>query len=107
VRWVALRARGADWSWLTPKEAAELAREWKERYGAHWYLQFTTGNWLTATDRKAAAGRDRLNAEIKQTVWKHVPRLEQTIRTGDQGLIGSSEPDARVWFVRRRTNGAL
>jgi hypothetical protein len=34
-----------------------------------------------------------------QTVWKHVPRLEQTIRTADQGLIGSSEPDARVWFV--------
>ena len=21
VRWVALRARGADWSWLTPEEA--------------------------------------------------------------------------------------
>jgi hypothetical protein len=34
VRWIALRARGADWSWLTPQEAAELAREWKERYGA-------------------------------------------------------------------------
>ena len=33
VRWIALRARGADWSWLTPQEAAELAREWKERYG--------------------------------------------------------------------------
>ena len=33
VRWVALRARGADWSWLTPQEAAELARECKERYG--------------------------------------------------------------------------
>jgi hypothetical protein len=32
VRWVAIRARGADWSWLTPKEAAELAREWKDRY---------------------------------------------------------------------------
>lgn len=32
VRWIALRARGADWSWLTPKEAAELAREWRERY---------------------------------------------------------------------------
>ena len=31
VRWVALRARGAD----TPEEAAELAREWRERYGAH------------------------------------------------------------------------
>ena len=35
VRWVALRARGADWSWLTPQEAAELAQEWRERYGAH------------------------------------------------------------------------
>jgi hypothetical protein len=35
VRWVALRARGADWSWLTPEEAAELAREWRKRYGAH------------------------------------------------------------------------
>jgi len=35
VRWVALRARGADWFWLTPQEAVELAREWRERYGAH------------------------------------------------------------------------
>ena len=34
VRWIALRARGADWSWLTPQEAAELAREWRGRYGA-------------------------------------------------------------------------
>ena len=34
VRWVALRARGADWSWLTPQEAVELAREWRERYDA-------------------------------------------------------------------------
>ena len=34
VRWIALRARGDDWSWLTPQEAAELAREWRERYGA-------------------------------------------------------------------------
>jgi len=34
VRWIALRARGADWSWLTPHEAAELAHQWKERYGA-------------------------------------------------------------------------
>ena len=38
VRWVAVRARGADWSWLTPQEAVELAREWRERYGAHGYL---------------------------------------------------------------------
>jgi hypothetical protein len=33
VRWVAIRARGADWSWLTPEEAAELARDWSKRYG--------------------------------------------------------------------------
>lgn len=26
--WVALRARGADWSWLTPDEAVRLGREW-------------------------------------------------------------------------------
>jgi hypothetical protein len=34
VRWIAIRARGAEWSWLTP-QAVELAREWKERYSAH------------------------------------------------------------------------
>jgi hypothetical protein len=30
--WVALRARGADWSWLTPDEAVKLGREWIEKY---------------------------------------------------------------------------
>jgi len=30
--WVALRARGADWSWLTPDEAVELGRTWIEKY---------------------------------------------------------------------------
>ena len=30
--WVAIRARGADWSWLTPDEALELAREWLKKY---------------------------------------------------------------------------
>ena len=33
--WVAIRARGAEWSWLTPAEAAELGRQWVERYGSH------------------------------------------------------------------------
>ena len=33
VRWVAVRARGSDWSWLTPEEAAALARDWSKRYG--------------------------------------------------------------------------
>ncbi|MBN8902766.1 MAG: hypothetical protein J0H19_16865 [Rhodospirillales bacterium] len=30
--WVALRARGADWSWLTPAEAVHLARQWLAQY---------------------------------------------------------------------------
>jgi hypothetical protein len=30
--WVALRARGADWSWLTPDEAVELGRALLEKY---------------------------------------------------------------------------
>lgn len=32
--WVALRARGADWSWLTPEEAVRLGRQWLEKYDA-------------------------------------------------------------------------
>jgi hypothetical protein len=36
VRWIAIRARGADWSWLTPEEAAELARDWGRRYDNTW-----------------------------------------------------------------------
>jgi hypothetical protein len=31
--WVAIRARGAEWSWLTPEEAAAIGREWVEKYG--------------------------------------------------------------------------
>jgi hypothetical protein len=30
--WVAIRARGAEWSWLTPAEAARLGRQWVEKY---------------------------------------------------------------------------
>jgi hypothetical protein len=30
--WVAVRGRGADWSWLTPEEAAQLGREWVAKY---------------------------------------------------------------------------
>jgi hypothetical protein len=32
--WVAVRARGAEWSWLTPEEALRIGREWVEKYGA-------------------------------------------------------------------------
>jgi hypothetical protein len=30
--WVALRARGAEWSMLTPDEAIEVGRAWIEKY---------------------------------------------------------------------------
>jgi hypothetical protein len=30
--WVALRSRGAEWSWLTPNEAVELGRRLIEKY---------------------------------------------------------------------------
>lgn len=30
--WIALRARGSQWSWMTPEEATELARKLLERY---------------------------------------------------------------------------
>lgn len=32
--WVAIRARGAEWSWLTQEEAGRLGREWAVRYGS-------------------------------------------------------------------------
>ena len=34
TRWVAVRARGAEWSWLTPDEAVALGRLWLEKYGS-------------------------------------------------------------------------
>jgi hypothetical protein len=32
--WVAVRARGAEWSWLTPEDALRLAKHWVAAYGA-------------------------------------------------------------------------
>ena len=32
--WIAIRACGAEWSWLTPQEAAAIGRQWAERYSA-------------------------------------------------------------------------
>jgi hypothetical protein len=31
--WIGIRARGAEWSWLTPEEAVAIGRAWLERYG--------------------------------------------------------------------------
>ena len=33
TRWIAIRARGAEWSYLTTDEAADLGRQWVERFG--------------------------------------------------------------------------
>ena len=33
TRWVAIRARGAEWSYLTPVEAADLGRRLLEQFG--------------------------------------------------------------------------
>jgi hypothetical protein len=33
TRWIAIRARGAEWSYLTTEEAADLGRHWVERFG--------------------------------------------------------------------------
>ena len=33
TRWVAVRARGAEWSWLTQGDAIHLAQHWMKTYG--------------------------------------------------------------------------
>jgi hypothetical protein len=33
TRWVAVRARGAEWSWLTQDDAIQLAQHWMKTYG--------------------------------------------------------------------------
>jgi hypothetical protein len=48
--WVAIRARGAGWSWLTPAEAARLGQQWVERYGPRRNRPTATQDELIATD---------------------------------------------------------
>ena len=33
TNWIAVRARGAEWSWLTQNDALLLARHWMAAYG--------------------------------------------------------------------------
>jgi hypothetical protein len=33
TRWIAIRARGAEWSYLTAAEAFELGRQWVAQFG--------------------------------------------------------------------------
>jgi hypothetical protein len=46
TRWVAIRARGAEWSYLTTEEAADLGRNWVERFGGG-----TTGQSVDLPER--------------------------------------------------------
>ena len=48
--WVAIRARGAEWSWLTPAEAAHLGQQWVERYGPRRGRPIAIEDELIATD---------------------------------------------------------
>jgi hypothetical protein len=48
TRWVAVRSRGAEWSWLTPEEAAALGRLWVEKYSR----AATSGAAATPTGRR-------------------------------------------------------
>jgi hypothetical protein len=34
TRWVAIRALGAKWPWLTPEEALAVGRKWLEPHGS-------------------------------------------------------------------------
>jgi hypothetical protein len=48
--WVAIRARGAEWSWLTLAEAAHLGQQWVERYGPLRSQPTASRHELIATD---------------------------------------------------------
>jgi hypothetical protein len=32
TRWIAIRARGAEWSYLTTEEAADIGRQWVAQF---------------------------------------------------------------------------
>jgi hypothetical protein len=42
--WVAIRARGAEWSWLTPAEAVQLGRQWLQKYDGQAEDRMPSGN---------------------------------------------------------------
>ena len=50
--WVVIRARGAEWSWLTPAEAAHLGQQWVERYGPRRSRPAATQDKLIATEAR-------------------------------------------------------
>ena len=58
--WVAIRARGAEWSWLTPAEAARLGRQWVEKYGNEHNTRAAPSN---GDDTVRAALRELIAAE--------------------------------------------
>ena len=57
--WVAIRARGAEWSWLTPAEAARLGQQWVAKYGNH----VPAGSAQYNDDDMQVAGEELIAAE--------------------------------------------
>ena len=51
ARWVAIRARGAEWSYLTAEEAVDLGRQWVERRDGNHHM-------MTGTDQTELAPGD-------------------------------------------------
>jgi len=51
--WVAVRARGAEWSWLTPSDALQLGQLWVETYGGADAASATAGTPAPASSRHA------------------------------------------------------
>ena len=46
--WVAVRARGAEWSWLTKQEAVAIALKWLEAYDRNNTIAAVATNQATA-----------------------------------------------------------
>jgi hypothetical protein len=61
--WVAVRARGADWSWLTPEEAVRIGRQWIEKYGSPAANQSGSEGIARLAGNAAGACRDNQETE--------------------------------------------
>lgn len=59
--WVAVRARGPDWSWLVPEEAVRIGRQWIQKYdstpaAAEWVRLHRMAGSHFITDKKRITG---------------------------------------------------
>ena len=83
MAWVAIRARGAEWSWLTPAEAAHFGRQWAERYGSR-----QLGLPVNPVRIDDVLGKSRSDADW-QDPWKHPAECTRKYAADDEKKIGS------------------